>query len=70
MNANIHTYSIESTGVDLSKILGSKQNIGGKGGNNWWNHKRFSTFFGGDVLHVAAPRVSKQCKEYKMQQLF
>ena len=30
-----------NTGVDLSDILGSNQNIGAKGSNNWWSHRRF-----------------------------
>jgi len=30
------------TGVDFSNIGGANQNIGAKGGNNWWKHRRFS----------------------------
>jgi len=38
--------TIMNTGVDLSKILGANQNIGGKGSNNWWKHGGFSIIRG------------------------
>jgi len=35
------TLGVQSTGVDLSKILGQTKIFGAKGSNNWWQYRHF-----------------------------